>query len=51
MDPYEFHLDADYDRVASLTELAGIVGAADQRARDIRRAAAASSSGRLRNGE
>ena len=28
MDPYEFHLDADYDRVASLAELASLVGAA-----------------------
>jgi len=28
MDPYEFHLTADYDRVASLTELAAIVGGA-----------------------
>ena len=28
MDPYAFHLDADYSRVASLTELAGIVSAA-----------------------
>jgi putative hydrolase of the HAD superfamily len=27
MDPYEFHLDADYDRVASLAELAAAVGA------------------------
>jgi FMN phosphatase YigB (HAD superfamily) len=28
MDPYEFHLDADYHRVASLAELAGIVAGA-----------------------
>jgi putative hydrolase of the HAD superfamily len=26
MDPFELHLDADYDRVASLTELAAVVG-------------------------
>jgi putative hydrolase of the HAD superfamily len=28
MDPYEFHLDADYSRVGSLSELAAIVGGA-----------------------
>jgi putative hydrolase of the HAD superfamily len=28
MDPYQFHLDADYDRVSSLTELATVVRAA-----------------------
>lgn len=28
MDPYQFHLDADYSRVSSLTELAGLVAAA-----------------------
>jgi putative hydrolase of the HAD superfamily len=26
MDPYELHLDADYDRIGSLSELAKIVG-------------------------
>ncbi len=26
MDPYEFHLDADFNRVSSLTDLAGILG-------------------------
>jgi len=28
MDPFAFHLDADYHRVSSLTELAGIIGSA-----------------------
>jgi putative hydrolase of the HAD superfamily len=27
MDPYQLHLDADFDRVSSLTELAEIVSA------------------------
>jgi putative hydrolase of the HAD superfamily len=50
MDPYAFHLGADYSRISSLTELATVLRAAPPR-EAIPASTRATSSGRLKNGE